>query len=61
MHATSIVLTRPERAILDHAMRNLTDTLSLDDAAEQAQLNLALGVWRKLTEAITVELHEVEA
>ena len=61
MHATSIALTRPERAVLDNAMRLLTDTLSLDDATEAAQLNLTLRVWRKLTEAIVVELHEVEA
>lgn len=61
MHATTYTFTRNERALLDRAMRLLTDSLSLDDATEVGQLNLSLGVWRKLTEAIVIEVHEVDA
>lgn len=61
MQVTSTTFTRSERALLDRAMRLLTDSLDLDDQAECVQLNMALRVWNRLTDAYNVECVEVEA
>lgn len=53
-------LTTHDRAVLDRAMRHLTDSMDIDSMVGRQEHKYAMQVWKKLTEAILIQCHEVD-